>query len=199
MSVAENILNFWFEGFDNPEKINAKEVNRWFMSTEEYNKRIRDLFFEDLLKAERGEYDNWINSPRENLALIILLDQFSRNLYKDTPGQVKNDPKAVDVAKYAIDNGFDMQLWPIHRLFIYLPFEHAEDLRLQQFCLDKFDQNIASTQGEIKEAMEGFKYFAHLHYVVIEKYGRFPGRNKMLGRSNTAEEDEYLKTDPYGF
>lgn len=199
MSTAENILNFWFKDFQNQETINMEAVSGWFFSTEAYNNTIREMFFEDLLKAERGEYDSWISSPRENLALIILLDQFSRNLYPNSPEQVKNDPKAVEVARYAIDNGFDMQLWPIHRLFIYLPFEHAEDLGLQKLSLDKFDQNIALTQGEIKEAMEKFRYFAQLHYVVIEKYGRFPGRNKILGRVNTAEEDEYLKADPDGF
>ena len=195
----EEILSFWFVGYDSPYEYEYGMIGKWFSSDPSYNDEIRGRFGEDHRKASNGEYDNWAESPRGALALIILFDQFTRNLYPDTPENVSNDANAVRIARLAVDRGFDKQAWPLHKLFFYLPFEHAEDLDLQKLCIQKFDECIESETGKAKETFESFKSFAIMHYVVIEQYGRFPGRNQMLGRQNTPEEEEYLINNPDGF
>lgn len=199
MDKVEEVLAFWFEGFNSPDDMDSEKVWRFFSSTPEFNDQLRAKFGEDLVKAGRGDYDCWADTPRGALALTIICDQFTRNLFPDSPENVSNDPKAVAVAREAVNKGFDKDLWPIQKLFFYLPFEHAEDMELQRLSLQKFDENIAQSEGSIKSSFENFRYYSHLHYIVIEKYGRFPGRNKMLGRVNTPEEDEYLRNDPDGF
>ena len=129
-----------------------------------------------------------------------MLDQFTRNLNVSGSEQIKSDHKAVAIAQGAIEKDFDKQLWPIHRTFIYLPFMHAESLQLQDLCLQKITEGLISEENEaIRKLGNDMIYFGNLHKVVIEKYGRFPGRNKHLGRENTPEEEEYLQENSDGF
>ena len=194
----EEIVNFWFAGYHGPYDYEPGMMGKWFSSEPAFNDEIRTRFGEDFLKASNGEHENWAETPRGALALVILFDLFSRNLYPDTPENVANDASAVRVARQAIDKGFDQLVWPLHRVFFYMPFMHAEDLELQRLGIRKWDENMES-DPQARETFEGFKSFSLMHLVVIEKYGRFPGRNKMLGRENTAEEEEYLIQNPDGF
>ena len=176
--VVERVLAFWYEGNFNQRR------KSWFKKDAAFDERIRQLFGDDVEKAASGEYDDLLESPEGALVLMILLDQFSRNLFRDNPKTFANDAKALKLAKAAIAKGLDKQLTTLQRIFFYLPFEHSENL-------DDQDRAV-----ELCEAMGDADYlkYAILHRDVIKRFGRFPHRNKVLGRSSSKEEMEFLKT-----
>ena len=133
------------------------------------------------------------------LALIILLDQFTRNLNPDSPEQLKGDAKAISTAQHLIKAGLESQLWPPHLFFAYLPFEHSENMEHQNLCLLKFRELNLSVPENLRHNMELPLQFAEIHRNVIIRFGRYPGRNKILGRVSTEEEEKYLAEDEYGF
>ena len=182
---AKIILDFWFIESSPKEKFN---------SSDKFDKKIKDRFFEDYQKAIRGEYDNWQNSAEECLALIILLDQFSRNLFRKNPKAFAMDYKASIITKKAIDKGYHKTLSNNQILFIFLPLMHSEELNDQIFCSKLIDDYLKdnSNYKEIKK-------FSKIHLDIINKFGRFPHRNKVLNRENTIEENEYLNSNHYGF
>jgi uncharacterized protein (DUF924 family) len=199
MSKSEEILEFWFQGFDSPDDFDGKKIYKFFVSDENINAQIRERFFDDIEKARSGEYDSWSETVRGSLALIIILDQFTRNLYPKSSEKYSGDEKARILAKQAVEKGFDEQVWPLHKLFFYLPFEHSENLEDQKFLLQKFDELIERSEDPTKNFYQGLRHYASLHATVIEKYGRFPGRNQIFGRVSTPEEEEYLATDKHKF
>ena len=196
MDRIQVILNFFFGEFESETDFERAKVWRLFSATDEFNAEIREKFENDVNKAVNGDYDNWRSTPNGCLALLVLLDQFTRNLDPNTADQLRGDSKALIVAKQAIDNEFDKQVWPIHRMFFYLPFEHSEDVEHQNYALYLLDSAILDAENETKILFENFRSFAVIHKILIEKYGRFPGRNKYLGRENTEAEEEYLKNNP---
>jgi len=145
---------------------------------------IADRFGALNAEAARGDLDGWQGSSDGALALVIALDQFSRNLFRDSPDAFANDPKALAVATGAIDSGFDRAQPDERRMFFYLPFEHAEDLATQERCLELFsaldmpENNIAAIKR---------------HHEIIDRFGRFPHRNAVMGRESTPEEIAFLK------
>ncbi|HAJ60876.1 MAG TPA: DUF924 domain-containing protein, partial [Cyanobacteria bacterium UBA8543] len=148
---------------------------------------VRSRFLNDYQQAAAGKLDDWKASPHGCLALIILLDQFSRNMFRGQPQAFATDPQALAYAKYAIAQGFDKELLPIQRWFVYMPFEHSENLADQHECVELF-----STLQDYPECDNGVDY-AIRHLRVIERFGRFPHRNKIIGRQTTPEEAEFLK------
>ena len=173
--TKEEILHFWFE---------ETEPVQWFQRNETFDSQITDRFLVSYEMAQDGLCDGWNRDADGCLALCILLDQFPRNMFRDTPRAFATDDKALLIAKHTIRQGFDQVLPPIQRRFIYLPFEHSEKLPEQKRSLELFKTMQA-------EDPLGYDY-AVRHYEVIEKYNRFPHRNKILGRENTPEEEEYL-------
>lgn len=185
MSTAEGILEFWF---GNPTDADYGESRKvWFIKNLEFDQEVRSRFLNDYQQAASGQLNHWKVSPQGCLALIILLDQFPRNMFRGQPQAFATDPQALIYAKYTVAQGFDKELLPIQRQFIYLPFEHSENLANQHQCIELF-----STLKDYPECASCIDY-AHRHFKVIETFGRFPHRNEILGRKTTPEEKEFLK------
>lgn len=178
---AEEILAFWLDEVG-PEG--------WYEGGEALDARCR-RFEEDWERGVRGDFAQWTVEPRGALALTILLDQFPRNMYRGTARAFATDGKALVIAKFALSKGFDQVMMPLKRRFLYLPFEHSENLNDQRRCVELFEKMK-------KDDPLGYDY-ALRHLKVIEKYGRFPHRNKILSRMNTPEEEEYLAQAGAGF
>src|SRR5690606_32287203 len=138
-------------------------------------------------------------TPQGRLALIILLDQFPRNMYRETPQAFAFDAKARALTLEGLQAGDDQALRPIERVFFYLPLEHAEDLALQHRCVELFETLAASLPEETRKSFDGFTDFARKHRVIVERFGRFPHRNAILGRESTDEEIAFLRTPGSSF
>lgn len=153
----------------------------WFEKNPEVDKEIERRFANAIKAGGRGQLDDMAQTPLGALALVVLLDQFSRNVYRDTGRMFENDAHALAIAEAAIGRGFDLAVKPVMRSFFYLPYEHSEDLAHQNVALEKF----ATLGGEPL-------VWAQKHAEIIERFGRFPHRNALLGRPSTAEEMAFL-------
>ncbi|MEB3283447.1 MAG: DUF924 family protein [Lyngbya sp.] len=185
MSTVAEILAFWFgspedENYGKPRKV-------WFQKNSEFDEQIRSDFLADYELASQGKLKNWKESPDSCLALILLLDQFPRNLFRGQPEAFATDSQALEVAKYAVSQGFDRQMLPVKRWFIYLPFEHSENLVDQEKSIELTRQ--LSDDPDSKSSID----YAIRHWEIIKQFGRFPHRNSILGRESTPEEQEFLK------
>jgi uncharacterized protein (DUF924 family) len=185
MSQAQTILDFWFGHHDEPDYGQPKSF--WFKKQPEFDAELQHQFFKDYQQAAAGYLDDWINLPTTCLALILLLDQFPRNMFRGTPDAFATDWEALSVAKHAVAQGYDHDLLPVQRWFIYLPFEHSENLADQHQCVKLFQQLSDDPDSAI--AIES----ALQHLNIIERFGRFPHRNNILGRVSTPEEEEFLQ------
>jgi uncharacterized protein (DUF924 family) len=181
----ETILDFWFRKKDSPEY--GKSRPEWFIKNSVFDDQIRSLFLTVYQQAARGELDFWRENPLSCLALIITLDQFPRNLFRGESKAFATDKQALCLAQYAVSQGFDQVLFPVQRWFIYLPFEHSESLEIQHRGI-----KLWSSLADDPDSMSAVNY-AYQHLKVIERFGRFPHRNPILGRVNTAEETEFLQ------
>jgi uncharacterized protein (DUF924 family) len=176
-----DIIGFW----------RAAGPKRWFAEDEAFDAAIRLKFEATHHAAARGDYDGWIETADGALALLILLDQFPRNLYRDSPHAYATDPLARRVAAEAVARGHDRLADPELRGFFYLPFEHSEDMADQ-------DRSVTLCEAQARETGdEGYLKWARLHRDIIARFGRFPHRNRALGRETTAEEQAFL--DDGGF
>jgi uncharacterized protein (DUF924 family) len=185
MITPDDVLNFWFAG-------DPRLWRRvWFHKEDEFDAACGA--FADASRAARdGAFDHWTNTPRGMLAVILLLDQFSRNLHRGSPEAYAGDPKARELARRAVKLGFDRQVGWVERVFFYLPFEHSEDLADQ-------DEGIGLYETLRIGLGDGPPEYMHRHRDVIRRYGRFPHRNAALGRENTADELAYLAQPGAGF
>ena len=183
-TIAEKILTFWFGTVDLSGAIERRPV--WFKATPEFDADLVRNFAAVHSRAARGDLDRFVDEPAECLALIIALDQFPRNLYRGTPRSYATDAKARATAVLALDRGYDRGFSHFPRVFAYLPFEHSEALEDQDRAVELFS---ALGEGRSTES-------AIAHRDAIRRFGRFPHRNRILDRTNTPEEDEYLKDPP---
>lgn len=182
---ATDILTFWFGSPDDPNFGKPRPV--WFVKDLQFDRAVRSRFLGDWESAARGELNAWKDAPQTCLALILLLDQFPRNLFRGLPQAFATDALALETAQWAIDRHFDRALLPVQRWFVYLPFEHSENLERQRQSVALFQQlhddpDSASTID-----------YAIRHYQIIDRFGRFPHRNAMLGRDSTPEERAFLQ------
>ena len=176
---AKAILDFWF---------NKSTIKDWFTKNDAYDEKIKQLFFEDLQKAINNEYDDWQDSPEECLALIILLDQFSRNLFRNSPKAYAQDYKTRLIVNEAIDRGYleELNQQKIH--FLLLPLIHSEDISDHVF-----GHNLVDTYLKSYEVYDRLKKSWNDHTVAIKKFGRYPHRNAILKRKSTKDEETFLK------
>ena len=179
---VEEILQFWFEEI---------EQSRWFKKDPGFDRELEQRFGGVLTLAKNDRLDHWCDTPRGSLALIIVLDQFSRNIYRDTAGAFETDSKALQLTLDGIQKGLDEKLTLEQRSFYYLPLRHAENLAMQELGLTK--------TRELNNAGYGTDKYALNHLELIQRFGRFPHRNSVLGRRNTAEEESYLSDGKAGF
>ena len=182
--VAQEILSFWFGTADMKSDIERRDV--WFKATPEFDDEIKIRFLKIHETAAADGFKNFEETPEQCLALVIALDQFSRNLYRRTGKAFDTDEKARSTARLAVSERFDMMVSEEPRKFFYLPFVHSENLADQDIAVEKF--SILNHEKSLTSARD--------HREAIYRYGRFPHRNAALGRTSTAEEEEYLKIPP---
>ena len=189
MSSPEDVLEFWFGALDASGKPPAERSARWWRKDPAFDEVVVRTFGGDIERAARGELDDWKQSPRGRLALVILLDQFSRNAYRDTPKAFSNDARAFSIVQEGIELGHDRQLRDVERSFFYMPFMHTEDRAVQERGVEVFVRANEERAGAFEEGVK----FAMLHRDIVQRFGRFPHRNAILGRESTPEELEFLK------
>jgi len=176
--VPEDVSRFWFDA--GPAK--------WFKRNELFDQIIVENFGSVVGEALAGGLNGWGDTPLGALALVLLLDQFPRNMWRDNPRAFGGDAKALGIASGAIARGWDMTLSEDERRWLYMPFMHSEELKVQQRGLVYFAQRLNDPDTLI---------FAKLHVDIIERFGRFPHRNELLGRETSAQEKSFL--DDGGF
>jgi uncharacterized protein (DUF924 family) len=187
MTRIEEILSFWF-GEPQDNEVYCKERSAvWFASNPQFDQEVRDRFAADYQLAAGRRLMAWQNASRSGLALVLLLDQFPRNMFRGDPRAFATDPLAREVANHLIQEGFDRQLLPVERMFISLPFMHSEELADQQRSVALFQQ--LKQEGAYLDALP----HALQHLEIIERFGRFPHRNVILSRPSTLEEAEFLQ------
>lgn len=188
METPASIHAFWF-GTQADDALVAQERSRlWWGKDARTDREIERRFAAIAAKAARGELDDWAATPQGRLALILLTDQFPRNMYRGTPQSFASDPQALAWCKEGIAAGMDAALRPVERIFFYLPLEHAESLADQDRAVALFAELAAGAA-----AFDGFLDYARRHREVIARFGRFPHRNRILGRTSTAGELAFLR------
>ncbi len=192
MQDAAAILDFWFGSDALPADEQERLAARWFRRDDAFDDAIRSRFGGLVDAARAGELDGWTTAPASWLALLLLLDQFPRNLYRNSAAAFAGDAKAQRLAQDGIARGDDQALAARYRAFAYLPLEHAEDLTLQQRCVRLFEALAADPQAQPAAAYLSYLDYARRHCEVIARHGRFPHRNRVLGRTSTPEEQAYL-------
>lgn len=194
MTTPNAVLEYWFG--DPPST--AKSA-MWFRGGKEIDDDIRARFGDALARATKGELDDWAHAARSRVALVILFDQFSRNIHRGHAQQFATDARALSLAKDAVDRGIDRDVEPLLRLFLYMPFMHAEDRAMQSRGIALFDELAKDAPKELVEQAQSAAKYARMHATIIERFGRFPHRNATLGRESTAEERAWLAENPRGF
>ena len=189
---AQAVLDFWFLAPDNPG--HGQSRAEWFRKDDAFDAQIRERFGALIDTAIDGGLRDWAATPRGALALILLLDQFTRTVYRGTPRAFAGDEQALALAVALTQDGQDQELEPTLRAFVYMPFEHAEDLAMQARAVELFQLLTQSRDG-----FESMLDYAQRHQEVIARFGRFPHRNAILGRDSTPEEAAFLLQPGSGF
>lgn len=194
------VLNFWF-GKDPSQPLAMTE--KWFRRDEAFDEEVKRRFGHHVARAAGGGYGDWRDQPEAALALIIMLDQFPRNMHRDSALSFAYDEAALGLCLEGLDKAHDVWLAPVHRSFYYMPLMHSESLEHQRRSVDKFAA-LASAKGnvapaELRKALDNNHRFAVAHMELIERFGRFPHRNAVLNRRNTPEESTYLESPDAGF
>jgi uncharacterized protein (DUF924 family) len=197
MTQPRDILQFWFGALDGPEDYPKDKSKLWFVKDARNDEDIANRFRGAVDEALTGGYTSWAGQGEGRLALILLLDQFTRNIYRDTPHAFAGDSRAAALCRDGIERGIDEALYPVQRCFFYMPLEHAESLRCQDLAVSTFEKLLERYPGNAN--LSSFHEFAVKHRDVIVRFGRFPHRNKILGRKSTPEELEYLARPGSGF
>lgn len=189
MQAPQEVLAFWFGDGDE----HGRYRRAWFVKDTAFDEAIRSRFLGLHEQALQGSLARWLEAPASTLALVIVLDQFSRNLFRNSPRAFAGDATALAAARRALDRGDDRSMLPVERLFLYLPFEHSESPDDQRRSCE-----LMRTLSGLPDLGDVYE-FALRHREIIERFGRFPHRNAALGRESTPEEVEFLKTPGSGF
>ena len=193
------ILSFWFR----EQSLSAPQIDRrmdvWFGEDPVFDAEIRDRFADDVEAASAGGLSHWGDAPEGRLALILLLDQFRRNIYRNTAEAFSKDKLALKLCVEGAMEKKDQGLTPIQRVFFYMPLQHAESRKVQEKSVALYQRLAEAVSPTYRETFLTVAQFAELHRDIVEQFGRFPHRNQLLGRANTPEEDEYLAGDSPDF
>ena len=192
------ILDFWLgDGMDMASGWPTQDLNkRWFQGGVALDQEIKTRFGERVVQAINGELQDWAEQLASRLALIILLDQFTRNMLRASAQAFEGDARAQSVVLQTLQRHEDTQLPWVGRLFMYMPLMHAETLDLQEESIARFSSLLAEAPARLKPKLQGNLDFARQHHDIIEKFGRFPYRNVVLGRTSTPQELDFLRTGP---
>ena len=191
---ARDLLTAWFGELDREGLADDAHVERWWKKDPAFDAELRERFGALNAEAREGGLRAWLKTPRGTLAYVILLDQVSRNIHRDTPEMYTADARALEVAKAALADGATEAALAVHeRVFLYMPLMHSEAVADQRACVACFERLAGSLDGWAKASIEANLQFARAHRDIVERFGRFPHRNDILGRETTAEEREFLK------
>ena len=193
MDEQDEVLSFWIEPKPATEDELAARGKIWFMGGEQIDQAINEKFRGLVEAATHGKLDGWAATARGRLALIILLDQFTRNIYRGSPEAFAFDPKAALLSATGYDTNLFASFDAIDHMFASLPLSHAEDLELQKSAVRNGVLCALHAKPEWKKFIRGGVDFSRKHLDVIARFGRFPHRNAVLGRESTPEEKEYLE------
>ena len=188
----ESILDFWFGTHPDDAVVAKEQAKLWWSKNGETDDEMRRRFEDAVQSATTGELNEWLATARGRLALIILTDQFPRNIYRDTARAFSCDSKALAWCLDGLDGRFDRELRPIEKVFFYLPLEHAESREHQAKSVECFSELAASVPMEQRSTFEEYLDVAMRHRDIIDRFGRFPHRNNILRRESTPEELAFL-------
>ena len=194
MSAAEpkDVLTFWFRDAARSPEALQRRGDVWFGSDPAFDRECAARFGALLDDAARGVLDGWAGTPPGRLALVVLLDQMPRNIHRGSPAAFAHDAEAAAHCVAGIDSGQDRSLHPVERIFLYMPLQHAEDLGLQRRSVEQFESLAAEADDAWRDYFAENVRYARLHHDIVERFGRFPHRNRILGRESTEEERRYL-------
>jgi uncharacterized protein (DUF924 family) len=188
------IVEFWFgDALASAERAKLR-AKLWFSKNDEFDREIESRFGALPESAARGELDEWRGQAGSALALVLIVDQFPRNLFRGSSRSFEFDPLAREVALEAISRDFDKLLHPLQSSFLYLPLEHAEEIELQERSVQLFEQLFARAPMDLHDLFGSFADYARRHRDIVRRFGRFPHRNGVLGRPSTPEEVAYLES-----
>ena len=193
------ILSFWFK----EQALTAPQIDgrmdTWFGEDQLFDQVIASEFVDDVEDASEGRLDHWAHEPNGLLALILLLDQFRRNIHRSTPDAFAKDRTALKLCVEGVMEKKDSGLSPIQRVFFYMPLQHAESRKVQKKSVEIYNRLAEAVSPTYRETFETIAQFAELHADIVEQFGRCPHRNRLLNRDNTVEEEEYLAGDGTDF
>ncbi len=193
MHDHNDILSYWFGRVEKTIVPSPKRTELWFGMNNDIDNEIRQKFSSVYECAQNGRLDDWAGNPRSSLALIIILDQFSRHIYRDTPMMFDQDVRALTFCLEGIEQEMDHELSLIERVFYLFPLMHSEDLEIQATSVRGFQLLVELALPETRGVYEEFLDHAVEHYKVIKEFDRFPHRNEVLGRKSTPEETSFLR------
>ncbi len=196
---ALKVLNYWFGALDQTPEWYGRKMRLWFMGGKAVDDEIRTQFGALVEDAETGKLDDWKNSPKECLALLVLLDQFALNIYRNEARGYRCSEAAIPLARHLLAKRWNSLLSPAENIFVYMPLEHSESMEDQETCLAGFEEMLRQSPMELKEIMQGSLDYAERHRKVVKRFGRFPHRNEALGRKSTEEELKFLASSEAPF
>lgn len=199
MENSDSIRTFWFGANPDDSIVAQQNAKLWWSKNEDADRQIKERFESQVAMAGAGALDGWANSPEGLLALLLLTDQFPRNIYRNTPDAFRFDAQALEWCRTGLSRGMDRKLRPIERVFFYLPLEHAESLEHQALSVQLFTRLYQEVPQEHMDTFRVFLIFALRHRRIIQRFGRFPHRNDILGRSSTPDEISFLQEPASSF
>ena len=195
----KQVLSFWFgENLDDPEVV-EEQHRRWFIANADTDQEIREKFTGLLEQADQGGCDDWRQELKSALALLLVFDQFPRNIFRGSARAFLFDGKARALTHECLRNGWDRQLHPLEATFIYLPLEHSEEFADQNRCVELYFSLQSRAPAGMEKMFAGFLEYGILHRDIIARFGRFPHRNDVLGRESTDEERDYMASAGHMF
>jgi len=194
MSVRtpEEVLQFWLGDVDGGGRSSSETIARWWKKSDEFDAEVREKFQGTLAAISRGECDSWLETDRGRAAYVIVLDQLSRNMFRNSAAMYAEDARSLAAVRDGLEAGVDRELGYHARYFFYMPLMHAEELEAQDLCVEMFEAMKADYPAHA-EGLEGARTFAVKHRDIVARFGHFPHRNEILGRESSAEELEFLE------
>ena len=192
MAHPDDVLNFWFADALEAPKLASARGAIWFGTSPAVDSEIWEEFADVVSDASEGHYEDWLQTARGRLALIIVLDQFPRNIYRGTAEVYRYDPLALQLAQAGVALGQLVGLEVPEQAFFLMPYQHAEDIEVQRTGVALMQALVSEAPDGWKEVAEGYRGFAVRHHDIVAYYGRFPHRNKILGRHSTTAESRFL-------
>jgi len=191
-AMPDDVLSFWFEDAAHSPEALQRRGTVWFRADPAFDGECADRFAGLLEDASRGGLSDWAATPHGRLALVVLLDQMPRNIHRGSPAAFMHDAQAAAHCVAGIEAGQDRVLHPVERVFLYMPLQHAEDLDLQRRSVERFESLASEVDVAWRDQFVENVRYAREHHDIVERFGRFPHRNRILGRESTEEELRYL-------